>query len=99
GHRNWKSLLRKLNARCGPSLRFIVTTLEAAPLPRGGRPASSLRLNPWSVGECARTVPTDSPIKAPAAISDDDWAALLEHGGFPEPFEKRDPRFTRRWNT
>src|SRR5262249_1687981 len=22
----------------------------------------------------------------------------LEHGGFPEPFEKRDARFTRRWN-
>jgi predicted AAA+ superfamily ATPase len=98
GHRNWKGFLRKLSARCGPGLCFVATTLEAAALPRGGQPASALRLNPWSVGECARTVPTGSPIKAPAAISDDDWVALLEHGGFPEPFKKRDPRFTRRWN-
>ncbi len=27
----------------------------------------------------------------------EDWEALRVHGGFPEPFLKRDPRFTRRW--
>jgi hypothetical protein len=36
-------------------------------------------------------------IRPPAAISDEDWNALLEHGGFPEPFLRRDSRFTRRW--
>jgi uncharacterized protein len=98
GHRNWKALLRKLNARLAAGLHLVITMLD---VPRGGLPANSffLRMNPWSVGECARTLPADSPIKPPAPISDEDWAALLEHGGFPEPFQKRDQRFTRRWNT
>ena len=41
----------------------------------------------------------DSPVRAPALISDADWKALNEHGGFPEPFLKRDVRFTRRWRS
>ena len=98
GHRGWKSFLRKFNARYAARVRLVVTMLAAA-RPWGAPPASSfvLRINPWTVGECARTVPTDSPIKPPAAISDEDWSALLEHGGYPEPFRRRDPRFTRRW--
>jgi len=99
GHRNWKGLLRNFSARYGARLRIVVTTLDAARGPRSGVPASFevLRIHPWSVGECASTVFTGSPLRAPAVISDADWAALLEHGGFPEPFAKRDPRFTRRW--
>jgi predicted AAA+ superfamily ATPase len=105
GSRNWKGLLRRFNtffgsARHGARLRLVITTLDAPRGPRSGLPASShvLRLHPWSVGECASTVLSGSPVTAPAAISDADWAALLEHGGFPEPFAKRDPRFTRRWH-
>jgi len=104
GSRNWKGLLRALNThfgatRYGARLRLVVTTLDVPRGPGSGLPVSShiLRLHPWSVGECVRTAPADSPVKAPALISDVDWAALQEHGGFPEPFAKRDPRFTRRW--
>jgi predicted AAA+ superfamily ATPase len=104
-HRNWKDLLRTLNtgfgsARQGARLRLVVTALDAPRGPRSGLPVGAhvLRLHPWSVGECTRTGPADSPVKTPAAIDDADWAALLEHGGFPEPFAKRDPRFTRRWH-
>jgi predicted AAA+ superfamily ATPase len=99
GLRNWKGLLRNFSTRYGSRLRLVVTTLEAPRGARSGLPVSSevLRLHPWTVGECARTAPTDSLVKAPADISDADWAALLEHGGFPEPFAKRDPRFTSRW--
>jgi uncharacterized protein len=32
-------------------------------------------------------------------LSDADWNALLQHGGFPEPFLKRETRFTRRWRS
>ena len=99
GYRNWKGLLRSLSARHGTRLRIVVTTLDAARGPKSGVRAGSriLRIHPWSVGECVGTVPTGSPVKAAAIISDADWSALLEHGGFPEPFAKRDPRFTRRW--
>jgi uncharacterized protein len=98
GHRDWQRFLRKLRARCGGNRPVVVTMLDA---PRTSLPTNSLavRIHPWSVGECARTLPSAEPINRPAAISDEDWAALLDHGGFPEPFERRDPRFTRRWNT
>ncbi len=36
-------------------------------------------------------------VQPPTPISDADWDALIENGGFPEPFLKRDLRFTRRW--
>ena len=100
GHRHWKSFLRKFNARYGERVRLIATMLNAVHDKRTSHPpkASLVRINPWSVGECVRTVPTDSPVKPPTNISDADWAALLEHGGYPEPFRKRDPRFTRRWH-
>src|SRR3954468_14796412 len=39
-----------------------------------------------------------APIGAPGHISEEDWVALLEHGGFPEPFRKRDAKFTQRWH-
>jgi predicted AAA+ superfamily ATPase len=99
GHRNWKSFLRKFNARYGTRVRLVVTMLDAAqPKGRSLPPNTSVvRINPWTVGECARTVPTDSPVNSPNSISDEDWSALLEHGGYPEPFRKRDPRFTQRW--
>jgi predicted AAA+ superfamily ATPase len=34
---------------------------------------------------------------APTPIPDADWDALRIHGGFPEPFVRRDPRFSTRW--
>jgi predicted AAA+ superfamily ATPase len=38
-------------------------------------------------------------VQPPISIADEDWNALIEHGGFPEPFLKRDLRFTRRWRS
>jgi len=52
------------------------------------------RMNPWSVGECIRTEAPSHEIYPPAKLSERDWDALWEHGGFPEPFLRRDARFT-----
>jgi predicted AAA+ superfamily ATPase len=58
------------------------------------------RMHPFSVGEAIRTnLPTAAAIQPPAFLSEDDWKALWEHGGFPEPFLRRDLRFTRRWRS
>jgi uncharacterized protein len=96
GHRNWKGFLRKFSARYGGRARVVVTLLcFKSKLPAN---AALVRINPWTVGECARRVPAESPIGAPGHISDEDWVALLEHGGFPEPFRKRDAKFTQRWH-
>jgi len=98
GHPDWKGFLRKLTARCGARLRVVATF--RSPGRKKALPSNTMRvrINPWTVGECTRTLPTDSPIKAPANISEEDWFALREHGGFPEPFRKRDPKFTERWH-
>ena len=98
GCRKWKSFLRGLRALHGSRLRVIVTGLESGA--ESARTAGSLlhRVHPWSVGECVRRSGIDSPIHPPTAIADEDWAALVEHGGFPEPFLNRDARFTRRWH-
>jgi uncharacterized protein len=98
GHRKWPAFLRKLSARCGANLRLVVSMPDVV---RGGGRAGGLcnfRIHPWTAGECARNALSASLINPPSAISDEDWSALLEHGGFPEPFAKRDPRLTRRWD-
>jgi predicted AAA+ superfamily ATPase len=92
-YRKWKSFLRGVRSRHGARLRLIVTGLDHSPAPNSCR----LRMHPWSVGEWVRNGAIASPVQPPRAISDEDWAALIEHGGFPEPLLKRDPRFTRSW--
>ncbi|MGA2216489.1 MAG: DUF4143 domain-containing protein [Terracidiphilus sp.] len=57
------------------------------------------RVHPWSAGECIRTgLPTGRP-QVPAEVPAADWEGLWEHGGFPEPFLRRETRFTRRWRS
>lgn len=55
------------------------------------------RMHPWSVAEAVATDIPKQLWRSPKPISKDDWQALQEHGGFPEPFLTRDPRFTQRW--
>ena len=38
-------------------------------------------------------------IQPPGPLDEHEWRALWEHGGFPEPFLRRDERFTRRWHS
>jgi len=57
------------------------------------------RMHPLSVGEILRTDVPPREIQAPAEIAASEWNALWEHGGFPEPFYRRDTRFTRRWRS
>lgn len=56
-------------------------------------------MHPLSVAESLRTTLPAQEIRPPAEIASADWDALWEHGGFPEPFLRRDSRFTRRWRS
>jgi len=51
------------------------------------------------VGESLRTDLPPREIQPPAELTSAEWDALWEHGGFPEPFLRRDSRFTRRWRS
>ncbi len=57
------------------------------------------RMHPLTVGERLRTSIPSAPMAPSAELPEAEWLALWEHGGFPEPFVKRDSRFTRRWRT
>lgn len=57
------------------------------------------RIHPISVAEIAAPVLIQEEIRPPASITESDWAALLEHGGFPEPFIQRSKAFSRRLRT
>ena len=55
------------------------------------------RMHPLSVGELCRTACPEFPVHDPSPIPSEDWRALCEHGGHPEPFLRRSPKFTLRW--
>jgi len=56
-------------------------------------------MHPFSVAELLRTETPDTPIRPPAPCDERELNALVEHGGFPEPFLRRDAQFTRRWRS
>jgi uncharacterized protein len=103
-NRKWKNFLKGFFDVYGRRTRVIVTGSSRLDITRRGSDSLMgryflFRMHPWSVGECARVEIPASPVRSPEQISDADWDALLEHGGFPEPFLMRDSRFTRRWRS
>ena len=58
------------------------------------------RLHPLSVREVIGNIGMEgsTEIQAQQALAEQDFAALLVWGGFPEPFLKRDRRFFNRWS-
>ena len=103
-HAKWKTLLKGFFDTYGERVRVIVTGSSRLDVFRRG--GDSLmgryllyRMHPWSVAESMRTSLPTKEIHAPREINPAEWDALWEHGGFPEPFLRRDSRFTRRWQS
>jgi len=100
----WKALLKGFFDTYGDRVRLIVTGSSRLDVFRRG--SDSLmgryllyRMHPLSVSESLRTDVPAQEIQPPAEVTSADWDALWEHGGFPEPFLRRDSRFTRRWRS
>ena len=57
------------------------------------------RVHPLSVAELLGGGFPDGNnlLRKPAPLAETEWRALLVHGGFPEPFVRREAAFTRRW--
>jgi predicted AAA+ superfamily ATPase len=103
-HAKWKTLLKGFFDTYGGRARILVTGSSRLDVFRRG--GDSLmgryllyRMHPWSVAESIRTGLPERELHAPAEIPDAEWNALWEHGGFPEPFLRRDGRFSRRWRS
>lgn len=54
------------------------------------------RIHPLSVAEIVSPTLIEMEIRVPKPIASNDWTALIEHGGFPEPFIQRSTPFSRR---
>jgi len=100
----WKTLLKGFYDTYGDRTHLLVTGSSRLDIFRRG--GDSLmgrylhyRMHPWSVGECIRTGLPVKEIHPAKEIKKADWDALWEHGGFPEPFLRREARFTRRWRS
>lgn len=102
----WKQLLKGLFDTYTEQVRMIVTGSSRMDVYRRG--GDSLmgryflyRMHPFSVAEILHAnLPDPSRIiRPPNQVSSSDLQALWEHGGYPEPFLKRDVRFSRRWQS
>lgn len=103
-YRKWKTLLKGFFDTYGDRAHLLVTGSSRMDIYRRG--SDSLmgryllyRMHPFSVGETLRTELPAKEIRSAKEVKQADWDALWEHGGFPEPFLRRDARFTRRWRS
>jgi len=102
----WKQLLKGFFDTYSDRMRIIVTGSSRMDVYRRG--GDSLmgryflyRMHPFSVAETLNRELPDSRrvVRDPAKVRASDFEALWEHGGYPEPYLKRDMRFTRRWRS
>ena len=98
----WKTFLKGIYDHYPDRLRIVVTGSSRLDVYRRG--GDSLmgryllyRMHPLSVGELLRQDPPEEEIAEPGGLSAARWTSLWEHGGYPEPFLKRDLRFSRQW--
>lgn len=102
---SWKSFLKGFYDSYAEQVRITVTGSSRLTVYRRGGDSLmgryfQYRMHPFSVAEAtAQRLPRHGIVRAPAPIDDAQFTALWRHGGFPEPFLRRDDRFTRRWQS
>ena len=100
----WKQFLKGFFDAHAGRVRIAVTGSSRFGIYRRGGDSLmgryfSYRMHPFSVAEiAAQDLPDPTRIvRPPRAVANADWDALWRHGGYPEPWLKRDRRFDRRW--
>ena len=103
-YRRWKNFLKGFFDTYESQMRVLVTGSSRLDVYRRG--GDSLmgryfpyRMHPFTVAEAATQDLPDAKriVRPPRAIPEAEFAALWEHGGYPEPFLTRKPQFTRQW--
>ncbi len=99
----WKTFLKGFFDTYQDRARIIVTGSSRLDLYRRG--GDSLmgryflyRMHPLSVGELVHTDIPAALVSTPRPLAKGQWEALWTYGGYPEPFLRRDTRFSRRWH-
>ncbi len=100
----WKTFLKGFFDVYGNDVRILVTGSSRLDVfKRGGDSLMGryflYRMHPFSVAELISPALRQTAISAPQPLDEADWTGLWTFGGFPEPFTRRDARFSRRWQT
>ena len=98
----WKSFLKGFFDLYEDRMHLVVTGSARLDIYKRGGDSLMGRyflyhMHPLGVAELVRPELEVREIHAPRQIEVADWDALWNHGGFPEPFVRRDIRFTHRW--
>lgn len=100
---HWKNFIKGLYDSFGRN-RFKIIVTGSARLDLYQKGNDSLmgryfmyRMHPLSIGEIVRTDVIDSEYSQPQKIDDDDFVALRQFGGYPDPFIRRNTKFYNRW--
>lgn len=100
----WKQFLKGFFDTYADTVNILVTGSSRMDIYR--RSGDSLmgryflyHMHPFSIAEVVyQDLPDlDNIIRNPKPINDEDFSALWSHGGYPEPFLKREKRFSHRW--
>ncbi len=103
-YRRWKLFLKGFFDKNETRCRILATgSARMDVYKRGGDSLMGryfpYRMHPFSVAELLHpSLPPSTLVRPPAPLPEEDWQALLAFGGFPEPFTRRSPRFSARWN-
>jgi uncharacterized protein len=98
----WKTLLKGLYDKHHDAMRLLVTGSSRLDIyKRGGDSLMGryllYRMHPLSIGELVDASVPRELLRAPVKLPPSHMRRLLDHGGFPEPFAKDNPRFTSQW--
>lgn len=98
----WKTFIKGFFDIYEDRMRLIVTGSARLDIYKRGGDSLMGRyflyhMHPLGVAELVRPNLEVKETHSPRPIKDADWDALWNHGGFPEPFVRRDKRFTVRW--
>ncbi len=101
-YKDWKNFIKGFIDYFKGQLNILVTGSARLDIYRKG--GDSLmgryflyREHPLSVGELLHTDISQKIIRDPQPISDESFDALLNFGGFPEPFLKKEQAFSIQW--
>ncbi len=102
----WKQFLKGFFDTHADRVRIAVTgSSRMTVFRRGGDSLMGryfpYRMHPFSIAETiVRELPDPERIvRPPRSVDAQEFDALWLHGGYPEPFLKRDARFSRRWQS
>ncbi|MBP5321199.1 MAG: ATP-binding protein [Kiritimatiellae bacterium] len=99
----WKGFLKGFFDVYGEGMKILATGSAKMDIyKRGGDSMMGryfpYRMHPLSVAELLDvSLPGENLIRPPRPLDDEEWNSLVEFGGFPEPFTRRNRRFSLRW--